>query len=233
MALSNAERQRRYVARLKEQAKAGGGGDDALKARCSALEQELAAAKARKGTVTNQPCGDCTTKDQKIAELKAALKAAQTARKPPTQSPVQEPLRGDGDENTRLKAHIAYLEANAARSRFSGQGYIMPKKQFTNLRLCVHPDTIAFLEAAVKDHSALQPKVESLTKQFAKAAMTLTEFKDVLVNEAAEEKKEWSDAFWATARWKRDEELRKQDAAKREARSAAAKRAAAKRAAQK
>jgi hypothetical protein len=40
MGLSNAERQRRYVTRLKAQAKAGGGGDDVLKA-------ELAAAKAR------------------------------------------------------------------------------------------------------------------------------------------------------------------------------------------
>jgi hypothetical protein len=203
----------------------------------NSLAKELAQAKARIAELeaalrdATKPSGPAQ-RDAEIAELKAALKEAQAARKPP----VQEPLRSDGvqDENTRLKARIAALEADAKRSRFSGQGYIVPKKQFANLRLCVHPDTIAFLEAAVKDHPALQPKVESLTEQFAKAAMTLTEFKDVLVNEAAEEKGKRSDAFWAAARWKREEELRKKAAAKREARSAAAKqRAASKRAAQK
>lgn len=45
MGLSNAERQRRYIARLK--AKAGGGNADALKARCATLEGELARAKAK------------------------------------------------------------------------------------------------------------------------------------------------------------------------------------------
>ena len=134
-------------------------------------------------------------------------------------------------EIAALKARIAAQEAAAKRSRFSGRGYIMPEKQFADLRGCMHPDVIAFLEAVAKDNPALQPKVESLTKQFAKAAMTLTEFKDVLVNKAAEEKGKKSDAFWAAAHWKRDEELQKKARAKQEARSAAAKqRAAAKRA---
>jgi hypothetical protein len=90
----------------------------------------------------------------------------------------------------------------------------------------MHPDTLAFARAAVKGHPALQSKLESLTKQFATAATTLTDFKDVLVNEAAEEAHKRSDAYWAAANWKRDEELRKKAAAKREA--AAAKRAARK-----
>jgi hypothetical protein len=194
------------------------------------LQKELAQAKAR--IVELEKAGAVAAAE--IAKLKAALKEAQAARKPSAQSPASR-NRSDGggvqDENARLKARIDELEVNAKRSRFSGKGYIMPKKQFTNLRLCMHPDTLAFLETAVKDHPALQPKVESLTKQFAKAAMTLTEFKDVLVNEAAEEARKRSDAFRAAARWKRDEELRKKARAKQEARSAAAKqRAAAKRA---
>jgi hypothetical protein len=136
-------------------------------------------------------------------------------------------------ENTRLKAHIAALESrirgleiSARHSRFSENGYIMPEKQFTSLRACMHPDNVAFLQAVAKDNPAHQPKVESLIKQFAAAAMTLNEFKDVLVNRAAEDARKRSDAFRASVRWKMNEELRKKDQAKRE--KAAAKRAAAK-----
>jgi hypothetical protein len=45
MGLSNAERQRRYIERLKSRAKAGERADG-LKARCAALEREIAALKA-------------------------------------------------------------------------------------------------------------------------------------------------------------------------------------------
>ena len=129
-------------------------------------------------------------------------------------------------ENARLKARIAVLELRLKWSGFSEVGYIMPEKQFTNLRGCMHPDNVAFLEAVAKDNPALRDKVESLIKQFAKAATVLSEFKDVLVNRPAEEQKKRSDAFRAAARWKINEEIRKKDEAKRE--KAAAKRAAAK-----
>jgi hypothetical protein len=183
----------------------------------AALVQELAQAKVRIAAMAEE-----------LAQAKARIAELEAAR---------ETGKGGADvarleaENARLKARIAELEVNAKRSRFSGRGYIMPEKQFLNLRLCLHPDVIAFLAAVAKDNPAHQLKVESLIKQFAKAAMTLTEFKDVLVNKAAEEKNKQSDAFWAAANWKRDEELRKKARAKQEAKSAAAKqRAAAKRA---
>jgi hypothetical protein len=129
-------------------------------------------------------------------------------------------------EIARLKSRIASLETRLTLSRFSVEGYIMPEKQFTSLRICLSADNVAFLEAVAKDNPAHRDKVDSLIKQFTKAAVTLNEFKDVLVNKAAEEKKKRSDAFWAAARWKRDQEEAKKAAAKRE--KAAAKRAAAK-----
>ncbi len=131
------------------------------------------------------------------------------------------------DENNRLKARVATLETEVKLSRFSGQGYIMPKKQFTVLRHALHSDKIAFLQAVAKEDPAFQDKVGSLMKQFDKAAMILEEFEDVLVNVAAEEERKRSDAYFAAARWKREEEERKKAAAKREA--AAVKRAAKRR----
>ena len=156
-----------------------------------------------RGTRHRKGRGDCA--------LEAELKAEREKPAPPP----------DSAEIARLKARIAGLEADATRSRFSGRGYIMPKKQFMNLRFCLHSDHVARL------------KDEGLTKRFEDAARTLTEFADVLVNEEAEQRQKRSDAFWATAHWKRDEVLRKKAAAKHEARSAAAKAAAAKRAAKK
>ena len=91
-------------------------------------------------------------------------------------------------ENTRLKARIAALEATVKRSRFSEDGYIMPEKQFTDLRRCLHPDVIAFMETVAKDNPALQPKIEPLIKQL-QSGPTLNEFKDVLVNRPARKRK--------------------------------------------
>jgi hypothetical protein len=129
MGLSNAERQRRYVARLKAQAKAGGD-NEALKARCAALEKELATAKAHITEMRDEMLGQ---------------RFAPKPRKPKTERP---PLPPD-EERDRiikgLKTRVRNLtfELQAIRelnTKIAMNRGMMNFQTMSAIAIALHPD---------------------------------------------------------------------------------------------
>ena len=158
MALSNAERQRRYIARLKEKATVS---DESvsnefmrLKAFAGQLERENAKLKEKAATVTNESVTN------EIAQMKASIDKLRLENKALKEKLAAAKRRADDlvKEVTRLKVNV----------RFVPQGAITAA-QFTAIMKCLHPDTVHRLND------------EGVTKQFNEAFKTFNGLRPQLV----------------------------------------------------
>ena len=133
---------------------------------------------------------------------------------------IRKPPPTPDSAETALKARIVELEAKLAaeiKRREAAEhtrGFIITVKEYLNLRFCCHSDRVVFLND------------EELNKRFDDASRTLTERKDWLVNERAEEEDRRARKLWSKAIREKDDRDRDKARARREARSAAAKRRA-------
>jgi hypothetical protein len=158
MALSGAERQRRYMARLKDKAVVTNGAvtDEfvRLKAFAGQLESENAALKEKLATVTNESVTDEVTK------LKAENKALKEK--------VAAAKRREDDlvkEVSKLKNEVMQLKLD---SLFVPRG-AMTGAQFAVILKCLHPDIVYRLNDEV------------VTKQFNEAFKTFNGLRSHLV----------------------------------------------------
>jgi uncharacterized small protein (DUF1192 family) len=145
-AMSGSERQRRYLDRLLQTAQ----GDDALKAANAALKIEIEKLKAQAkaggdGNATLK--AKCTALEQEIAALKAELhdtlgtRFAPRERKPKVE---KLPLPPDEVRERRIKALTTEVRNLKAQIRYIT---IMHGATFTpelekNIRVCLHPDWV-------------------------------------------------------------------------------------------
>jgi len=158
MALSGAERQRRYMARLKDKAVVANGAvtDEfvRLKAFAGQLERENAALKEKLATVTN---GSVTDEAARLKALVDKLKLENKALK----EKVAAAKRREDDlvkEVTRLKLDSWVMPMGA-----------MTASQFSAILKCLHPDTVYRLND------------EGVTKQFNEAFKAFNGLRSELV----------------------------------------------------
>lgn len=118
MAMTNAEKQRAYIARLKAKAAAGADGGAAAQARITALEKEVAALKR---------------------QLQAALTAAKTKAASTTGAtkPVDEQVARLRKQNAELRARLR-ATANAPRGTV-----FMARTDRRKILAALHPDHVA------------------------------------------------------------------------------------------
>ena len=148
MVLSNAQRQRRYVARLKAKAKAGAGDGNAA----------LAAAKARIAELEAQGAGGDTALKAKVAALETELGLERNIARGNFRAAkrLEKEIRRFKSENRKLREDVMYLkiEVAAANDDDADKVVAMDRATVTALDKALHPDRR--LNRTVAEHEADQ-----------------------------------------------------------------------------